>query len=224
MSSAASGWLPANARPARISGLLITLACSGCARGTWITSIRNISAFGSWSGRSATQEADSAKAAGAYVATIFGLPRVLPKEFVMGQLDSIVKARNGSGAPTGADSAALRGAVQGIVDKLVAPPVGPNGVRPGPVQCHDITVYPAIGRAGGACAGYGVLLDITDPAHPRRLSAVADSNFAFWHSATFNNDGTQVLFTDEWGGGLGPRGRASDDPTWRARSEERRVG
>jgi hypothetical protein len=164
----------------------------------------------------ATQEADSAKAAGAYVATIFGLPRVLPKEFVMGQLDSIVKARNGSGAPTGADSAALRGAVQGIVDKLVAPPVGPNGVRPGPVQCHDITVYPAIGRAGGACAGYGVLLDITDPAHPRRLSAVADSNFAFWHSATFNNDGTQVLFTDEWGGGLEPRCRASDDPKWGA--------
>src|ERR1041385_8657931 len=103
------------------------------------------------------------------------MPRGLPRGFVTGQLDSIVKARNGSGAPTAQDSAALRGAVQGIVDQLVAGPVGPNGVRPGPVQCHDITVYPAIGRAGGACAGYGVLLDITDPAHPRRLGAPAAS-------------------------------------------------
>jgi len=164
----------------------------------------------------ATHVADSARAAGAYTATIFGMPRVLPPAFVRNQLDSIVKARNGTGAPTAADSAALRGAVQSIVDKLVAPQVGPNGVRPGPVQCHDITVYPAIGRAGGACAGYGVLLDITDPAHPRRLAAASDSNFAFWHSATFNNEGTQVLFTDEWGGGLQPRCRVTDDPKWGA--------
>jgi hypothetical protein len=26
-------------------------------------------------------------------------------------------------------------------------------------------------------------------------------NFAFWHSATFNNEGTKVIFTDELGGG-----------------------
>jgi len=64
-----------------------------------------------------------------------------------------------------------------------------NGVRPGPTQCHDITVYPAIGLAGGACGGYGLLLDIHDVAHPKRLGAVADSNFSYWHSATFNNDG-----------------------------------
>ena len=68
-------------------------------------------------------------------------------------------------------------------------------------QCHDITVYPQIGLAAGACSGNGVLLDISDPVHPVRLDAVADKNFAYWHSATFNNDGTKVIFTDEWGGG-----------------------
>src|SRR6185503_1104111 len=69
-------------------------------------------------------------------------------------------------------------------------------LRLGPTQCHDITAYPAIGLAGGACAGYGFLLDIRDVANPRRISAVADSNFSFWHSATFNNDGTKILFSD----------------------------
>lgn len=95
---------------------------------------------------------------------------------------------------------------------------GPNANRPvtGPVQCHDITVYPAIGLAGGACAGYGVLLDIRNPAQPKRITAVSDSNFSFWHSATFNNDGTKVLFTDEWGGGSQPRCRATDKPEWGA--------
>ena len=73
--------------------------------------------------------------------------------------------------------------------------------HPGPNQCHDITVYPAVGLAGGACGGYGLLIDIRDPVNPKRLQAVGDTNFAFWHSATFNNDGTKVLFTDEWGGG-----------------------
>jgi hypothetical protein len=87
---------------------------------------------------------------------------------------------------------------------------------PGPTQCHDITVYPAIGRAGGACGGYGLLLDITDPANPRRIGAAADSNFSFWHSATFNNDGTKILFTDEWGGGTQPRCRVTDKPEWGA--------
>jgi hypothetical protein len=86
----------------------------------------------------------------------------------------------------------------------------------GPQQCHDITVYPQIGLAGGACAGYGVLLDIRDPAHPKRLSAVADSNFSFWHSATFNNDGTKIIFTDEWGGGSAPRCRSTDKMEWGA--------
>ena len=86
----------------------------------------------------------------------------------------------------------------------------------GPNQCHDITVYPAIGLAGGACGGYGLLLDISNPAQPVRIGAVADSNFSFWHSATFNNDGTKILFSDEWGGGGQPRCRATDKPEWGA--------
>ena len=91
-----------------------------------------------------------------------------------------------------------------------------DATRPGPDQCHDITVYPAIGLAGGACAGYGLLLDIKDAAHPVRIAAAADSNFSYWHSATFNNDGTKVLFSDEWGGGVGAKCRATDHPEWGA--------
>jgi hypothetical protein len=93
---------------------------------------------------------------------------------------------------------------------------GPPRVRTGPTQCHDITVYPAVGYAGGACGGYGLLLDISDVANPTRLYAAADSNFSFWHSATFSNDGTKVLFTDEWGGGGQPRCRATDKYEWGA--------
>jgi hypothetical protein len=83
-------------------------------------------------------------------------------------------------------------------------------------QCHDITVFPDLGLAAGACAGNGILLDISDPVRPVRLDAVTDKNFAYWHSATFNNDGTKVIFTDEWGGGTRPRCRATDPPTWGA--------
>jgi hypothetical protein len=83
-------------------------------------------------------------------------------------------------------------------------------------QCHDITVFPQIGLAAGACAGNGILLDISDPVHPVRLDAAADKNFAYWHSATFNNDGTKVIFTDEWGGGTRPRCRATDPKNWGA--------
>jgi hypothetical protein len=83
-------------------------------------------------------------------------------------------------------------------------------------QCHDITVYPDVGLAAGACSGNGILLDISDPANPSRLDAVTDKSFAYWHSATFNNDGTKVVFTDEWGGGTRPRCRATDLPNWGA--------
>ena len=83
-------------------------------------------------------------------------------------------------------------------------------------QCHDITVMAAVGLAAGACSGNGILLDISDPVHPVRLDAVTDKNFAYWHSATFNNDGTKVVFTDEWGGGTQPRCRATDLLTWGA--------
>jgi hypothetical protein len=94
--------------------------------------------------------------------------------------------------------------------------VDASGRKLGPTQCHDITVYPAIGLAGGACGGYGLLLDISDPEHPTRIGAVADSNFSYWHSATFNNDGTKILFSDEWGGGGQPKCRATDRHEWGA--------
>jgi hypothetical protein len=83
-------------------------------------------------------------------------------------------------------------------------------------QCHDLTVFPELGLAAGACSGNGILLDISDPVHPVRLDAVVDKSFAYWHSATFNNDGSKVIFTDEWGGGTRPRCRATDPPTWGA--------
>ena len=91
---------------------------------------------------------------------------------------------------------------------------GPQGPPRGPNQCHDITVYGDIGLAGGACGGLGLLLDISDPVNPRRIDEVADANMSFWHSATFNNDGTKVLFSDEWGGGSQPRCRATDKYEW----------
>ncbi len=86
----------------------------------------------------------------------------------------------------------------------------------GPTQCHDITAYPAVGLAGGACSGYGLLLDIHDPVNPTRIGAVVDSNMAAWHSVTFNNAGTKIIFSDEWGGGSQPRCRATDKREWGA--------
>ncbi len=83
-------------------------------------------------------------------------------------------------------------------------------------QCHDITAYSAIGLAAGACSGNGILLDIKDPVNPKRLDAVNDPNYAYWHSASFSNDGKKVVFTDEWGGGLGARCRANDPNKWGA--------
>jgi hypothetical protein len=83
-------------------------------------------------------------------------------------------------------------------------------------QCHDITVYTAIGLAAGACSGNGIVLDIKDPVHPKRLDAVNDPNYAYWHSASFSNDGSKVVFTDEWGGGLGARCRQNDPNRWGA--------
>jgi hypothetical protein len=82
--------------------------------------------------------------------------------------------------------------------------------------CHDITVRSDLGLAAGACSGNGILLNISDPVHPVRIDAVTDPNYAFWHSANFSNDGTKVLFTDEWGGGGQPRCRASDPMNWGA--------
>jgi hypothetical protein len=163
----------------------------------------------------AKKAADSARAAGGYTITIGGMEMVAPNGFVKEQLEEIIKARKGTGAPTAADSAALRTALPGIVAKMVGEAPG-SGPRPGPTQCHDITLYPSIGLGGGACGGYGMLLDIHDPAHPVRIAAAADSNFSYWHSATFNNDGTKVLFSDEWGGGGQPKCRVTDKKEWGA--------
>ncbi|MDB4874521.1 MAG: repeat-containing protein [Gemmatimonadetes bacterium] len=158
------------------------------------------------------QVAAAARARGEFVADVFGESMILPAGFTGPLLDSVVKARKGSGPPTRADSAALRAALPGMIAKMV----GEDGPPHGPTQCHDITVYPAVGLAGGACEGYGLLLDIRNPTNPVRIGAVADSNFSYWHSATFNNDGTKVLFSDEWGGGGQPKCRASDPKDWGA--------
>jgi hypothetical protein len=117
-------------------------------------------------------------------------------------------------SPTAADSAALREHIPVLVEQYLAE----QGDDPqaGPTQCHDITLFPEIGLAGGACEGYGLLLDISDPVNPTRIDAVSDSNFAYWHSATFNNDGSKILFTDEWGGGGQPKCRPTDPKEWGA--------
>jgi uncharacterized protein (DUF305 family) len=83
-------------------------------------------------------------------------------------------------------------------------------------QCHDITVFPELDIAAGACSGNGIIFDISDPRKPQRIDEVVDQGFAYWHSATFNNDGTKVIFTDEWGGGMQPRCRAYDPLDWGA--------
>ena len=160
--------------------------------------------------------AEQARATGAFVIEIQGQVQVLPAQFVTPMLDSIVAARGGEGPATAADSTALRDLINEMVAQMTGGAGGGDGPAPGPTQCHDITVYPAIGLAGGACVGYGLLLDITDPVNPTRLMAVADSNFAIWHSATFNNDGTAIMFTDEWGGGGAPKCRADDPMEWGA--------
>jgi LVIVD repeat len=111
------------------------------------------------------------------------------------------------------------GAINGL-QNAPQTPLHPSGTPWGPTPitdaCHDITAYPEIGLAAGACEGNGILIDITDPANPVRVDEVADPVFAYWHSATFNNDGTKVIFTDEWGGGTSPRCRQTDQPSWGA--------
>ncbi len=160
---------------------------------------------------------DRARAEGKFVVFFAGQDRVLPDQFAQMLLGQTVTERGGEGPATAADSTLLREKLPAILaERFGAPEAEGDGPRPGPTQCHDITLYPEIGLAGGACEGYGLLLDIRDPVNPTRLEAVADSNFSYWHSATFNNDGTKVLFTDEWGGGGQPKCRASDPREWGA--------
>lgn len=163
----------------------------------------------------AAKAAAEARANHKFTVAIHGMEVVVPDEYVPGLLAQEVSSRGGSGAATAADSAKLQKDLPEIVGKMMGPDPVP-GKSPGPTQCHDITVYASIGLAGGACGGYGLLLDIKNPTQPTRLTAVADSNFSYWHSATFNNDGTKVLFSDEWGGGTAPKCRATDAREWGA--------
>jgi hypothetical protein len=144
---------------------------------------------------------------------VHGVESVVDSATVARLLEGIVRARNGTGTPTAADTAALRASISEILTLERGPELPRNA---GPTQCHDITLYPAVGLAGGACAGYGLLIDIRDPAHPHRIAAAADSNFSFWHSATFNNDASKILFSDEWGGGTQPKCRVTDPKEWGA--------
>ena len=125
-------------------------------------------------------------------------------------------AAGGAGAAAGAATGATAGAppAGGRAGGGRAGGGGGGGGGVGQSGCHDITAYPAVGYAGGACAGYGLLFDIRDPKNPKRLKSVADSNMSFWHSATFSNDGSKLLFSDEWGGGGAPRCRATDKMEW----------
>ncbi|HEX6069404.1 MAG TPA: hypothetical protein VFZ18_06255 [Longimicrobiaceae bacterium] len=156
---------------------------------------------------------EAARARGEWVVEVEGEMARLPDRLIAEMLEGVVAARGGTGAPTAADTATLRERLPAMIQQMVAQQMGP---RLGPTQCHDITVYPAIGLAGGACEGYGMLIDISNPVDPRRITAAADSNFSYWHSATFNNAGTKLLFSDEWGGGGGPKCRATDPKEWGA--------
>jgi hypothetical protein len=126
-----------------------------------------------------------------------------------GEAGAAGAAAGAAGAPAGAAAGAAPGAAGGR---------GGGGGRgnTGPNQCHDVTVYPEIGLAGGACGGYGLLLDIKDVTNPKRIDQAADINMSFWHSATFSNDGSKILFSDEWGGGTQPRCRETDKLEWGA--------
>jgi LVIVD repeat len=112
----------------------------------------------------------------------------------------------------------VTGAMNGL-QNAPPTPLHPSGMPWGPTPitdaCHDITTFPEIGLAAGACEGNGLLIDISDPANPSRIDAVTDPNYAYWHGATFSNDGTKVVFTDEWGGGTAARCRAADPVTGR---------
>ncbi len=151
---------------------------------------------------------------------IFNNLPVAPRNDERAAVDAASRGNRGGGgaaaAAGGRGGAAGAPAAEGAAAAARGGQRGPQGPPTGPNQCHDITVYPEMGLAGGACAGLGLLLDIKDAAHPYRIDMAADANMSFWHSATFSNDGTKVLFSDEWGGGGQPRCRATDKLEWGA--------
>jgi hypothetical protein len=143
-----------------------------------------------------------------------GRIREVSDDFAARLLETYKEEQEIVGEPTEDQMAAFKEALPDMVIEMYSR--ADYGAETGPDQCHDITLYPEIGLAGGACEGYGLLLDITDPVNPVRLDAVADQNFSYWHSATFTNDGSKVLFTDEWGGGGAPKCREKDPMEWGA--------
>lgn len=153
-----------------------------------------------------------ARARGEFVVDMGARTMILPDRYVA-MMSASYFEQEGITEPTVADTNAFREALPDIMAAMMG---NAGDEDRGPDQCHDITLYPEIGLAGGACEGYGILLDITDPENPFRLDAVADSNFSYWHSATFSNDGKKILFTDEWGGGGGPKCRETDPMEWGA--------
>lgn len=160
---------------------------------------------------------EDAKERNAFITEVDGEHHILPSYMAEAMLEQIVIERGGDGEPTAADSTTLQERLPEIIsERLEHQQQESHTERRGPNQCHDITLYPEIGLAGGACEGYGLLLDIEDPANPIRVDAVADSNFAYWHSATLSNDGSKILFTDEWGGGVQPKCRENDPVEWGA--------
>jgi hypothetical protein len=166
------------------------------------------------------KEVEAAKARGAFMVFVPAINQEmeLPPQFTQPVIEGLMKARGGT-TPNAADSAAARPVVEARVKAMFEAEgmtANTSTVISEGSQCHDITVYPALGLAGGACEGHGLLLDISNPIAPLRLDAVADANFAYWHSATFNNDGTKLLFSDEWGGGGSPKCRPLDKPEWGA--------
>jgi LVIVD repeat len=160
-------------------------------------------------------------------ATIVSSPRIFyglappPRRVEPGRGGAAAADTGADPFAAGAAGAGAAGAGRGAAGDATAAAAGGRGggggrANTGPNQCHDITVYPEIGLAGGACGGYGLLLDIKDVANPKRIDQAADINMSFWHSATFSNDGSKILFSDEWGGGTQPRCRETDKPEWGA--------
>jgi hypothetical protein len=85
-----------------------------------------------------------------------------------------------------------------------------NPLHTGPRNCHDVTAYPAYHLLAAACSSHAIMVDISDPEKPVRLSAITDTNnFQGRHTAGFSNDARKTLWTDEWGGGTGPMCQAN---------------
>ena len=146
-----------------------------------------------------------------------GLP-VAPRNEERAALDAANRGNRGgggggaagaAGGAGGAGAPAAAGGGRGGNNNANTPPRGPN-------QCHDITVYPEMGLAGGACGGLGLLLDIKDPVNPKRIEIGGGCRHGVLALGYFRNDGKKVLFSDEWGGGTQPRCRTTDKLEWGA--------